>query len=88
MLFRSGNVQRFLDGFRSARDDEEIGAGRPFRDALALLPMAKRVDAETKRRRESLLRETQLRADLPHVIECSPRAGDPNTGAAHSSKTR
>lgn len=64
---RSGNAQRLLDRFWSARDDEKICARRSFRNALALLPVPKGVDAEAEPGRERLLRETELRTDRPDV---------------------
>lgn len=67
MFGRSGDPQRLLDGFWIARDDEEVGARRSLRNALALLPVAERVDVETEPRCEYLLGQTQTRADLPDV---------------------
>src|ERR1700682_894648 len=44
----SRGAQCLLHRLRRAIDDQQIGARRPFRLALALLPMAQRIDAESE----------------------------------------
>src|SRR5262252_3266851 len=50
-----------LNGSRRTIDDEQVGAGGPFRFALPLLPMSKRVDAESESGSEGLLCQAQFR---------------------------
>src|SRR5260221_10784466 len=64
---RSRGVQGFLHRLRRALDDEQIGARRPFRLTVALLPMTQRIDAEAESAGELFLSHAKFRADRPHV---------------------